>query len=47
MNEIELTKEEMEFILDYREAGKEDKEKVKRVLDGDVDCLNEEKSVIL
>ena len=47
MNKIELTEEEMEFILSYRKANKEDREKVKRALDGDIECLSEEKSATL
>lgn len=46
MNKIEFTEEAMEFILSYMKAGEEDKEKIKKTLDGDIECLKEEKSVI-
>lgn len=44
INKIELTKEEMDFILKYRGLSKEDREKVQRALKGDVECLKMEKS---
>lgn len=44
MNKIYLSEEEMEFILSYRKANSEDKEKVKEILntEGDDKCLSEE-----
>ena len=44
MNKIYLSKEEMEFILSYRKADSEDKEKAKEILktEGDGKCLREE-----
>lgn len=43
MNKIYLSEEEMEFILSYRKANSEDKEKVKEILktEGDDKCLSE------
>lgn len=43
MNKIYLSEEEMEFILSYRNARHEDKEKVKEMLkiEGNNKCLNE------
>lgn len=48
MNKIYLSEEEMEFILSYRKANSEDKEKVKEILktEGDDKCLSEETSVL-
>ena len=47
MNKIYLSEEEMEFILSYRKANSEDKEKAKEILkaEGDDKCLSEETSV--
>ena len=47
MNKIYLSEEEMEFILSYRKANSEDKEKVKEILktEGGDKCLSEETSV--
>lgn len=47
MNKIYLSEEEMEFILSYRKANSENKEKVKEILktEGDDKCLSEETSV--
>lgn len=47
MNKIYLSEEEMEFILSYRNANSEDKEKAKEILmsEGDDKCLNEEINV--
>lgn len=44
MNKIYLSEEEMEFILAYRKANSEDKEKAKEILkaEGDDKCLSEE-----
>ena len=41
MNKIYLSEEEIEFILSYRNASHEDKEKVKEMLEGDNKCLSE------
>lgn len=47
MNKIYLSEEEMEFILSYRKANFEDKEKAKEILkaEGDGKCLREETNV--
>ena len=47
MNKIYLSEEEMEFILSYRKANFEDKEKAKEILktEGDDKCLSEEINV--
>lgn len=47
MNKTYLSEKEMEFILSYRKANSEDKERTKEILkiEGDGKCLSEETSV--
>ena len=47
MNKIYLSEEEMEFILSYRRANSEDKERMKEILktEGEGKCLSEEINV--
>lgn len=48
MNKIYLSEEEMEFILSYRKANSEDKEKAKEILkaEGGGKCLSEETNAL-
>ncbi len=48
MNKIYLSEEEMKFILSYRKANFEDKEKAKEILktEGDDKCSKEEINVL-